>query len=179
MKRNRSSIPGNSQVRRQKDPIPWKYCVLTAVCGLILMAGFFAAAKIHFSTVDYAMKNAELRSKLTKLKDEKRRLVLSKERASSPAQIAKLAGDRGFVRHVFGPQQTESEVVVPQTEEVAPGIVATVSSRPVEVIDTQKSVTKAFGKVGKKIEQIARSEEAQTAAQPNYKEIAQFLAGED
>lgn len=96
MKRKRINIERSSRVRRQRDPIPWKYCVLTVVCGLLLVAGFFVAAKQHFTSVQTGMGNAELRGTVAKLKDENRRLLISKERASTPAKIAKLARDYGF-----------------------------------------------------------------------------------
>lgn len=96
MKRKRDLRKRTSQVRRQRDPIPWRYCILTTVCGLLLLGGFFAAAKQHFSTVGYAMDNAKLRVRIAKLKDEKRKLRLSKERASSPVRIASLANKIGF-----------------------------------------------------------------------------------
>ena len=34
------SLKRKSTVRRKGDPIPWKYCLLTLVCGLFLVAGF-------------------------------------------------------------------------------------------------------------------------------------------
>ncbi len=96
MKRKRVLTKRTSQVRRQRDPIPWKYCVLTVVCGLLLLGGFFAAAKQHFSAIGYAMDNAKLRMRISELKDEKRKLRLSKERASSPESITRLAKKIGF-----------------------------------------------------------------------------------
>ena len=96
MKRKKVIVNKNSKVRRQRDPIPWKYCVLTIMCGLLMVSGFFVAAKQHFSAVGVAMENAELRIKIVKLSDETRRLLLSKQRASSPGRIAKLAKTIGF-----------------------------------------------------------------------------------
>lgn len=86
----------NSKVSRQRDPIPWTYCLLTTVCGLLLVAGFFYAARSHFSSMDYAMKNAELRKQIEELKSETRRLKLSKEIALSPAEIKKAAEKLGL-----------------------------------------------------------------------------------
>lgn len=86
----------SSKVRRQRDPIPWKYCLLTVACGLLLVAGFFYAARSHFSSMDYAMKNAELRREIEDLKSETRRLKLSKEIALSPAEIKKAAQKLGL-----------------------------------------------------------------------------------
>ncbi len=96
MKRKRVINERNSRVRRQRDPLPWKYCVLTVICGLLLVSGFFLAARQHFTAIQLGMSNADLRTRLTKLKNENRRLLLSKERASTPAKIAKLATAYGF-----------------------------------------------------------------------------------
>ncbi len=96
MKRKRVTFNQRSKVRRQRDPIPWKYCVLTVVCGLILLSGFFVAARQHFSSVNYAIENAGLRAKVSKLEDQRRRLLVAKERASSPSRIARLAAPIGF-----------------------------------------------------------------------------------
>ncbi|MDH3494448.1 MAG: hypothetical protein OEM82_12910 [Acidobacteriota bacterium] len=96
MRSKRKIVNKHSRVRRERDPVPWKYCILTLVCGLLLVAGFFAAAKQHFSAVGIAMENADLRVKIAKLKDEKRRLTLSRERASSPSRISLAAKKIGF-----------------------------------------------------------------------------------
>ncbi|NNE67505.1 MAG: hypothetical protein HKN33_13145 [Pyrinomonadaceae bacterium] len=96
MKRKRSITNRSSRVRRQRDPIPWKYCVLSLICGLLLVAGFFAAAQQHFSSLGVAMDNAKLRVKIKQLRDQKRKLLISKERAASPAKIATLARKIGF-----------------------------------------------------------------------------------
>ena len=85
-----------SNVRRQRDPLPWKYCFLTLVCGLLLVAGFFWAARSHFASMDYGMKNAELRKQIEDLQSENRRLQLSREIALSPAEIKKAAKKLGL-----------------------------------------------------------------------------------
>lgn len=96
MKRKKLIIERNSRVSRQRDPIPWKYCVLTVICGLLLVSGFFFAAKQHFTSIQVGMDNADLRMRIAKLKDENRKLLISKERASTPVRIAKMATAYGF-----------------------------------------------------------------------------------
>ncbi len=86
----------SSKVRRQRDPIPWKYCLLSLACGLLLVAGFFYAARSHFSSMDYAMKNAELRKEIDELKSETRRLQLAREISLSPGEIKKAAKKLGL-----------------------------------------------------------------------------------
>jgi hypothetical protein len=104
-----------SKVRRQRDPIPWKYCILTLVCGLFLVSGFFWAARAHFSSMDYGMKNAKLRKEIEQLKSETRRLKLAREIALSPAEIKKAAKKLGLT---------------------------TMTARNIEVVETKETVVK-------------------------------------
>lgn len=86
----------NERVKRERDPIPWRYCLLTLVCGLILVAGFFWAARQHFSAMDLGIKNAKLREQRQNLKDEAERLYLAKQHLLSPEQIKKAAKKLGL-----------------------------------------------------------------------------------
>jgi len=79
-----------------RDPIPWRYCILTLCCGLILVIGFFFAARQHFSSIDFGIKNSKLRKQIEELEADKRRLILSKEIALSPAEIKKAAKKIGL-----------------------------------------------------------------------------------
>ncbi len=78
------------------NPIRWRYCILTLFCGLLLITGFFFAARQHFSSIDYSYKNSKLKRQLDELEADKRRLVLAKEIALSPAEIKKVARKIGF-----------------------------------------------------------------------------------
>src|SRR5258706_183809 len=95
-KRNLTSEKKTERVNRERDPIPWRYCLLTLVCGLLLVAGFFWAARQHFSAMDLGIKNAELRQQRESLEAEARRLYLSKEISLSPAEIKKAAKKIGL-----------------------------------------------------------------------------------
>ncbi len=64
-----------------------------ALFVLILVTGFFFAARQHFSSVDYGIRNSRLRKQLDDLETEKRRLLLAREVALSPVQI-KIAAHR-------------------------------------------------------------------------------------
>jgi hypothetical protein len=68
---------------------PYRYWFLTALCGAILISGFFIAARQHFSSMDYAIKNSRLRKQLDDLESEKRRLLLAKEVAMTPSELLK------------------------------------------------------------------------------------------
>ncbi len=98
----RKKIPDNKKsttVRRGqsgRDPIPWRYCLLTLACGAVLVVGFFLAARQHFSSIDFGIKNSKLRKQIESLEADKRRFILAKEIAMSPSEIKKAAQKLGF-----------------------------------------------------------------------------------
>ncbi len=69
--------------------------VLMVVCGLVLVSGFFLAAREHFSSMDFGMKNSKLRKQIDDLQAEKRRLLLARETSLSPAELKKAAQKAG------------------------------------------------------------------------------------
>jgi hypothetical protein len=81
---------------RERDPIPWRQCLLALVCGLFLVVGFFGAARQHFSSIDFGIKNSKLRKQVEELEAEQRRLLLTKEVVLSPGEIKKAAKKIGF-----------------------------------------------------------------------------------
>lgn len=89
-------IPKNNKVKREQDPIPWRYCLLTLVCGLLLVVGFFWAARQHFSAMDFGIKNAKLRQQKENLEAEQRLLDRNREVSLSPAEIKKVAKKIGL-----------------------------------------------------------------------------------
>lgn len=94
--KKRILTPKKDNVRREQDPIPWRYCLLTLVCGLLLVTGFFWAARQHFSAMDFGIKNAKLRQQKESLEAEQRRLSLSREISLSPSEIKKVAKKIGL-----------------------------------------------------------------------------------
>ena len=95
-----SKNKNTAQVRRERDPIPWRYCLLTLLCGLILVGGFFFAARQHFSSIDYGIKNSQLRKQKDELATAQRQLLLAKEVALSPPEIKKVAKEIGLTEIV-------------------------------------------------------------------------------
>lgn len=95
-KRNLAPKEKNERIRRERDPIPWRYCLLTLVCGLLLVVGFFWAARQHFSAMDFGIKNAKLRQQKESLEADQRRLYITKEISLSPAEIKKVAKKIGL-----------------------------------------------------------------------------------
>ena len=113
-KRNYSQNKSVQKVKHERDPIPWRYCLLTLICGLFLVVGFFFAARQHFAAIDFGIKNSKLRKQLDDLEDEKRRLLLAKEFAVSPTEIIKAAKKIGFTQTTsnllpFGGQTSKVE----------------------------------------------------------------------
>jgi hypothetical protein len=70
-------------------PLRWRLVLFTAICACVLAAGFFFAARQHFSTIDLGLKNSKLRKQIDDLESERRRLVLAKEVSISPIQMAR------------------------------------------------------------------------------------------
>ena len=60
-------------------------------CVTVLACGFFFAARQHFASLDFGMKNSHLRKQIDDLESEKRRLLLAREVSLSPAELKKAA----------------------------------------------------------------------------------------
>lgn len=84
------------RVRRERAPIPWRYFLLSMFCAVILAVGFFNAAKQHFASVDYSMRNSEMRKEREKLEADKRKLKVERELAGAPSTIEKAGFKMGL-----------------------------------------------------------------------------------
>jgi len=116
MSKRKQSGKSRTQInRRDRDPIPWKYCFLMLGCGLILVVGFFFAARSHFASIDFGIKNSKLRKHIDELEADKRRLILSKEISLSPSEIKKAAKKLGLTEmtasniEVYRPQPVKEK----------------------------------------------------------------------
>jgi hypothetical protein len=69
---------------------------IIAGCVVLIIAGFFFAARQHFLAMDYGMKNSRLRKQVDDLEAEKRRLMLAREVSLSPYEILKAAKRSGL-----------------------------------------------------------------------------------
>ena len=85
--------------------LSWGFILLVVVCAGVVAAGFFFAARQHFTSIDYGIKNSKLREQLENLQAEKRRLQLAREVALSPIAVTKAARAIGM--------RSSSEVAVP------------------------------------------------------------------
>ncbi len=102
---SRKRISPNNQTRNSKQSsrrspkratLPIRYRLLAVFCGLFLIVGFFFAARQHFASMDFSIKNSRLRKMSEELESDKRRLLLAKEIALSPAEIKKAAQKIGL-----------------------------------------------------------------------------------
>lgn len=137
---NRKRIIRNSKpekAKRERDSIPWRYCFFALVCGLFLVVGFFGAARQHFSSIDYGIKNSKLRKQIDELEAEKRRLVLAKEITLSPSEIKKAAKKIGLTEMTAA----NIEVYRPRTEKTQSErnlTKRTVDAKPTQTILSRK-----------------------------------------
>ena len=166
MPKKKQSAKTKSQTAR-RDPIPWKYCLLTLACGLMLVVGFFFAARSHFASIDFGIKNSKLRKQIDELEADKRRLILSKEIALSPAEIKKAAKKIGLTEmtasniEVYRPpvkEKSKTEKLIVEKPKLE-FLEKTASVRKVEKqpeVKTEKKLPEAKEKLDKSRVQIAR-----------------------
>ena len=110
------------------NPMQWRLIFLTIICAAIVAAGFFYAARQHFSTMEFGLKNSKLRKQIEDLEAERRRLILSKEVSLSPLEITRNAQSLGFQEQTPAPPTAEM-VKVEKPEPTAPTV--TLTSLPV------------------------------------------------
>lgn len=116
---------------------------------VILVSGFFLAARQHFSSIDYGIRNSRLRKQLDDLEAEKRRLMVSREIALSPSEIKKAAKKYGMTSEV-----TEVAALVTGTKDIKQSGPATVQLvRPtVSSAPTTSTIPAAFVNSGAKVQ---------------------------
>jgi cell division protein FtsL len=86
----------NYAVHRERDMGALLRLALLLVCGLVLASGFVFAAGQHFAAVQYGYKSEELRREQAQLLEEQRRLMLERERATTPDQLGAAAREIGM-----------------------------------------------------------------------------------
>lgn len=91
------------------------------VCLVIVISGFFLAARQHFASIDYGIRNSRLRKQLDDLEAEKRRLMVAREISLSPSEIKKAAKKYGLTSDL-----TEVATLVSGTKDIRPTDLSTV-----------------------------------------------------
>lgn len=82
--------------KRGHAPFSRRHYLLILVCGAALLAGFFFAARQHFSAIEYGIRNAKLHQQKNSLETERQQLYLEREISFSPAEIKKVAKKIGL-----------------------------------------------------------------------------------
>jgi cell division protein FtsL len=86
----------NSRIHRERDVSALSRLVLLLFCGLALTSGFLLAAKQHFAAIQFGYESQNLRREHQRLLDERRRLMLMKEEATSPVRLEPAAREIGL-----------------------------------------------------------------------------------
>jgi hypothetical protein len=107
------------------------------VCCSVLVAGFFFAARQHFSSMEYGLQNSRLRRQLDELQAEKRRLLLNREVTLTPAELRKAVRRVGFV------DDTDEIKNSPAKDEIA--------STPKTIVKTASATRSDAAPVDKKV----------------------------
>ncbi len=119
--------------------VPWKFFLITALCALILAAGFFFAARQHFVSMDFGMKNSSLRKQIEDLEAEKRRLVLAKEISLSPVEVTRTARKLGFAENAELAAAAVPQPAAPNVEGKTERVQTTVNVASLEPSAKQKA----------------------------------------
>lgn len=130
-KRNspRSASPSAHIAERTNSTV--LYVLLTIACAAFLATGFFFAARQHFAAMDLGMKNSTLRKQIEEMEGQKRQLVLAREMVRSPAEMKRIASNKGFRQRespaiaVAATANTSSTPLIERTSLVKPAAAGT------------------------------------------------------
>ncbi|CAN5585724.1 hypothetical protein BH10ACI2_BH10ACI2_10920 [soil metagenome] len=147
------------KLKKTGQPRRWPTFVLMGACGVVLLSGFFLAGRQHFASMDIGMKNSRLRRQIDELEGEKRRLLLGREVALSPAEIKKAVKKIGLTDALSTEGQvaqvaatTKDKAVPPVPAQTKPMIVKTAS-----VSATHAPVESSLSGAGKLVKQIRKT----------------------
>lgn len=140
--RNRPRHERAKAKRQQTGASRWRAYTLIAVCMGTLVCGFFFAARQHFSSMDFGMKNSRLRRQIDELEAQKRRLLLAREVSLSPAEIKKAARKTGLMTQA-GPEGAVAQVVSTTKEKAVPPQVSDAKSMIIKTAAVSPAQTTA------------------------------------
>jgi hypothetical protein len=95
-KRSNPRLASPSAYTAERNTTTLLYVLLTIACAAFLATGFFFAARQHFAAMDLGMKNSTLRKQIEEMEGQKRQLVLAREMVRSPAEMKRIASNKGF-----------------------------------------------------------------------------------
>ena len=114
-------------------------------CVAVLACGFFLAARQHFSSIDFGMKNSHLRKQIGDLESEKRRLMLAREVSLSPAELKKAAVKaKVAIVDAISPELASATTKDKQATSPTAAIVKSATSNPLvtKTVATAATITK-------------------------------------
>ena len=132
---------------------------LVFLCVLMLVSGFFFAARQHFSSMDFGMKNSRLRRQVDELEAEKRRLLLAREISLSPAEIKKAAKKAGLIEPSAGGGQL-AQVVSTTKERALPSVASETKSLVIKTASISPVPPAAVAAIVKKDKQKSQKPKA-------------------
>ena len=97
-KRNHPRLASPSAISAERSSSTLLYILLTIACAAFLATGFFFAARQHFAAMDLGMKNSKLRKQIEEMETQQRQLVLAREMVRSPAEMKRIAANKGFMQ---------------------------------------------------------------------------------
>jgi len=86
----------NSPIARELDRDALLRLALLLVCGLVIAGGFLYAGRQHFAALKYGYETENLRKIRDELAQERRRFLLEREEAMSPARVERAARQLGL-----------------------------------------------------------------------------------
>ncbi|HEX6279958.1 MAG TPA: hypothetical protein VFZ49_08075 [Pyrinomonadaceae bacterium] len=95
-KRNHPRLASPSAISAERSTTTLLYILLTIACAAFLATGFFFAARQHFAAMDLGMKNSTLRKQIEEMEAQNRQLLLAREMVRSPAEMKRIAVNKGF-----------------------------------------------------------------------------------
>ena len=101
-KRSNPRLASPSAYTAERNTTTLLYVLLTIACAAFLATGFFFAARQHFAAMDLGMKNSTLRKQIEEMEGQKRQLVLAREIVRSPAEMKRIAANKGFRQREAG-----------------------------------------------------------------------------
>lgn len=112
----------NSKVYRDRDVRALSRLGILLLSGLLLAGGFVFAARQHFAAVDYGYKSEGLRQERERLLAEQQQLMLKREQAFAPAQLAIQARGLGL-RPLMANQLGTQAAAKPGQTKFAPALI--------------------------------------------------------
>lgn len=112
----------NAPVARERDRGALVRLALLLLCGLALAGGFVYAAGQHFAALRFGYQTEDLRKVREQLAEERRRFLLEREAAASPARLERAARQLGMQPMQAAQIDPLKRVIKSSTEKTLPAV---------------------------------------------------------